>query len=101
MHDRSAGAPEAVPDEEVVLRARIFLVCRESPAARGEQAIANRRYVHRSEGIVLVEDEDTVIRVVFRDVGRRDPVLALDAPEGVRGRSRLGMAEGIASRSLD
>src|SRR2546426_9848755 len=101
MDDRSAGAPEAVPNEEVVLGARIFVVGSERPAARGEQAIADDARVHRGEWIVLVEDENPVIGVVLGDVRSRDPMIALDATERVRGRARLGMAEGIAARALD
>src|SRR5207237_2249453 len=55
VDDRSTSAPQAVPDHEVVLRARILLVRGERPAAGCEKAIADDFRIHRREGVVLVE----------------------------------------------
>src|SRR5256714_3023373 len=101
VDDRAAGAPEAVPDQEVVLRARILLVRRERPATGREEAIANDLRVHRRERVVLVEHQNTVIAVVLRHVRRRDAVFPAYAAEGVRRRPGLRVAERIVAGSLD
>src|SRR5205814_1231607 len=101
VDDRAAGAPQAVPDQEVVLRARILLVRRERPATGCDEAIANDIRVHGRERVVFVEYQNAVISVVLRHIRRRDAMFPTDAAEGVRGRPGLGVAERIVARALD
>src|SRR5207244_3080844 len=82
-------------------RARILVGRGERPAARGQQTVSDDFRIHRCEGIMLVENQNAVVAVVFGDVRSGDPVLSANAPERVRGRSCLRVAERIVSRSLD
>src|SRR6184192_1060913 len=101
VDDRPAGTPETVPDEEVVLRARILLIRGKRPPPRSEQAVMDRLGVHRHQRVMLVEHQNAVVAVVLGDVRSGEPMFPTDATERVGRRSGLRMAEGIVPGPLD
>ena len=101
VHDRAAGPPEAVPEHEEVPRGGIGRKRGLAPAPAGHEVVADDGGVGGRQRVVLAEDEDTVVAVVFRDVRRGDPVLAGDAAEGIGRRAGERVVEGVVPRRLD
>src|SRR5438094_8467811 len=101
VDDRSTGPPEAVPEEEVVPRGRVLFVDSFRPTPCYHEAISDDTRVHGGERIMVVEDEDAVVGVVFGDIRCGDAVSTCHAAARVGARAGLGMTEGIAPRTLD
>ena len=100
VDDRSIGAPQAVPDEQVVGGVRIGLSSLLGPGPSGGEEVAHQFGVE-GKRVVLVEDKDGVMRLRGRGVGAGDHQRASHPAVHVGRGARLGCTEGITRRRAD
>src|SRR5215212_9660122 len=95
VDDGAAGPPETVPHQERVARLRVGFEGLAAPF-QADGDVASDLLGREVEGVVVVEDDDTVEAVVLGDVRGRGRVLAFHAAEDVRRGAVLRVAERVA-----
>ena len=100
VDDRAAGPPEAVPDEQVVHRGGILAAGTLGPLPSGAQDVHHRLRIE-GERVVRVEHEHGVVRIGQGRVRAGDDARTANAPERVRRRAGLRMAERVALGGAD